>query len=203
MLHGADLYVVAFTAALAAWTVAKALPGVGSGAVASVPGVGPGNAEPSVTPKNLIYNVVSTPGALYRNWRQGQTGDGLTRLLVVGNLPGGGRHDRAHPLGTRLVLRSRPQNPNPHTEVHSRAMTAAPDLAFYDAWAVAEDGTVGTDGRTAILLAQSAPTQARRFDFNFSAWLRRGGVGNPRHLRVAQGTSSRRVAAVRPPRCRR
>ena len=88
MLHGADLYVVAFTAALAALTVAKALPGVGSGAVASVPGVGPGNAEPSVTPKNLIYNVVSTPGALYRNWRQGQTGDGLTRLLVVGNPPG-------------------------------------------------------------------------------------------------------------------
>jgi hypothetical protein len=59
-------------------------------------------------------------------------------------------------------------------------MTAAPDLAFYDAWAVAEDGTVGTGGRTAILLPQSAPTQARRFDFNFSAWLRRGGVGNPR-----------------------
>jgi uncharacterized protein len=26
----------------------------------------------SVTPTNLLYNVVATPGALYRYWRQGQ-----------------------------------------------------------------------------------------------------------------------------------
>jgi hypothetical protein len=41
-----------------------------------------------VTPTNLLYNVVATPGALYRYWRQGQTGGRLTRLLVLGTLPG-------------------------------------------------------------------------------------------------------------------
>src|SRR5437868_2074589 len=34
-----------------------------------------GTPSPSVTPTNLLYNVVATPGALYRYWRQGQTGD--------------------------------------------------------------------------------------------------------------------------------
>ena len=88
MLHGAHLCVVAFTAGFGCTDSGQSPAGVGSGAIASVPGVGPGNAEPSVTPKNLIYNVVSTPGSLYRNWRQRQTGDGLTRLLIVGNPPG-------------------------------------------------------------------------------------------------------------------
>jgi len=41
-----------------------------------------GTPSPSVTPTNLLYNVVATPGALYRFWRQGQTGGRLTRLLV-------------------------------------------------------------------------------------------------------------------------
>jgi hypothetical protein len=41
-----------------------------------------------VTPTNLLYNVVATPGALYRYWRQGQTGGRLTRLLILGTLPG-------------------------------------------------------------------------------------------------------------------
>ena len=31
-----------------------------------------GTPSPSVTPTNLLYNVVATPGALYRYWRQGQ-----------------------------------------------------------------------------------------------------------------------------------
>jgi uncharacterized membrane protein YfcA len=47
-----------------------------------------GTPSPSVTPTNLLYNVVSTPGALYRYWRQGQTGGRLTLVLTAGTLPG-------------------------------------------------------------------------------------------------------------------
>jgi uncharacterized protein len=47
-----------------------------------------GTPSPSVTPTNLLYNVVSTPGALYRYWRQGQTGGGLALVLIAGTLPG-------------------------------------------------------------------------------------------------------------------
>jgi len=47
-----------------------------------------GTPSPSVTPTNLLYNVVSTPGALYRYWRQGQTGGRLAPLLIAGTLPG-------------------------------------------------------------------------------------------------------------------
>ena len=47
-----------------------------------------GTPSPAVTPTNLLYNVVSTPGALYRYWRQGQTGGRLAGLLVAGTLPG-------------------------------------------------------------------------------------------------------------------
>ena len=47
-----------------------------------------GTPGPSVTPTNLLYNVVSTPGALYRYWRQGQTGGRLALLLIAGTLPG-------------------------------------------------------------------------------------------------------------------
>jgi len=47
-----------------------------------------GTPSPSVTPTNLLYNVVSTPGALYRYWRQGQTGGRLALLLISGTLPG-------------------------------------------------------------------------------------------------------------------
>ena len=44
--------------------------------------------SPAVTPTNLLYNVVATPGALYRYWRQGQTGGRLTGVLITGTLPG-------------------------------------------------------------------------------------------------------------------
>jgi hypothetical protein len=44
--------------------------------------------SPAVTPTNLLYNVVATPGALYRYWRQGQTGGSLTALLLAGTIPG-------------------------------------------------------------------------------------------------------------------
>ena len=47
-----------------------------------------GTPSPAVTPTNLLYNVISTPGALYRYWRQGQTGGRLAGLLVAGTLPG-------------------------------------------------------------------------------------------------------------------
>jgi hypothetical protein len=47
-----------------------------------------GTPSPAVTPTNLLYNVVATPGALYRYWRQGQTGGGLAVVLVAGTLPG-------------------------------------------------------------------------------------------------------------------
>jgi len=47
-----------------------------------------GTPSPSVTPSNLLYNVVSTPGALYRYWRQGQTGGRLALVLIAGTLPG-------------------------------------------------------------------------------------------------------------------
>jgi len=47
-----------------------------------------GTPSPAVTPTNLLYNVVSTPGALYRYWRQGQTGGRLALVLIAGTLPG-------------------------------------------------------------------------------------------------------------------
>jgi uncharacterized membrane protein YfcA len=47
-----------------------------------------GTPSPSVTPTNLLYNVVSTPGALYRYRRQGQTGGRLALVLIAGTLPG-------------------------------------------------------------------------------------------------------------------
>jgi uncharacterized protein len=47
-----------------------------------------GTPSPAVTPTNLLYNVVATPGALYRYWRQGQAGGRLAAVLVAGTLPG-------------------------------------------------------------------------------------------------------------------
>lgn len=47
-----------------------------------------GTPSPAVTPTNLRYNVVATPGALYRYWRQGQTGGRPALVLIAGTLPG-------------------------------------------------------------------------------------------------------------------
>ncbi len=47
-----------------------------------------GTPSPAVTPTNLLYNIIATPGGLYRYWRQGQTGGSLARVLVAGTLPG-------------------------------------------------------------------------------------------------------------------
>jgi uncharacterized protein len=47
-----------------------------------------GTPSPAVTPTNLLYNVIATPGALYRYWRQGQTGGRLALMLIAGTVPG-------------------------------------------------------------------------------------------------------------------
>ena len=47
-----------------------------------------GTPSPAVTPTNLLYNVVAAPGALYRYWRQQQTGGRLAVVLTAGTLPG-------------------------------------------------------------------------------------------------------------------
>jgi uncharacterized membrane protein YfcA len=47
-----------------------------------------GTPSPAVTPTNLLYNVVATPGALYQYWRQGQTGGRLSLVLIAGTVPG-------------------------------------------------------------------------------------------------------------------
>ena len=88
MLTGARVYVVALLASYAIATVAS--PAGVSGAVLLLPFQVSvlDTPSPAVTPTNLLYNVVATPGALYRYWRQHQTGGRLTAVLVAGTLPG-------------------------------------------------------------------------------------------------------------------
>lgn len=78
--------------ALAAALVISAVsaPGGVSGAVLLLPFQVSvlGTPSPAVTPTNLLYNIVATPGALYRYWRQGQTGGRLAVVLIAGTLPG-------------------------------------------------------------------------------------------------------------------
>ena len=79
---------VAFAAAFLLATIAT--PAGISGAVLLLPFQVSvlGTPSPAVTPTNLLYNVVATPGALYRYWRQGQTGGRLAVLLIAGTVPG-------------------------------------------------------------------------------------------------------------------
>jgi uncharacterized membrane protein YfcA len=44
--------------------------------------------NPAVTPTNLLFNVVSGPGALARYRRNGQLTGPLARLLIAGSVPG-------------------------------------------------------------------------------------------------------------------
>lgn len=44
--------------------------------------------SPAVTPTNLLYNLVAIPGALLQFHRQRRLASPLTRLLVLGTLPG-------------------------------------------------------------------------------------------------------------------
>jgi uncharacterized protein len=80
-----------FVALAAAYVVAVlATPAGISGAVLLLPFQVSvlGTPSPAVTPTNLLYNVVATPGALYRYWRQQQTGGRLALVLIAGTLPG-------------------------------------------------------------------------------------------------------------------
>lgn len=88
MLSGLWVFPVAFVTAFFVATFAS--PAGVSGAVLLLPFQVTvlGTPSPAVTPTNLLYNVIATPGALYRYWRQGQTGGALTRQLLVGTLPG-------------------------------------------------------------------------------------------------------------------
>lgn len=44
--------------------------------------------SPAVTPTNLLFNVVATPGGLLRYRRRGTLASPLTRVLLLGTLPG-------------------------------------------------------------------------------------------------------------------
>jgi uncharacterized protein len=44
--------------------------------------------NPAVTPTNLLYNVVATPGALLRYAQSNQLASPLTRRLILGTMPG-------------------------------------------------------------------------------------------------------------------
>ena len=88
MLSGAWVEAVALVAAFAIAVITT--PAGVSGAVLLLPFQVSvlGTPSPSVTPTNLLYNVVACPGAMWRYWRQGQTGGRLTWLLLAGTLPG-------------------------------------------------------------------------------------------------------------------
>jgi uncharacterized membrane protein YfcA len=87
-MAGGWVYVAALAAAFVIATLAS--PAGVSGAVLLLPFQVSvlGTPSPSVTPTNLLYNVVATPGALFRYWRQKQTGGRLTRTLLIGTVPG-------------------------------------------------------------------------------------------------------------------
>ena len=88
VLNGVWVEVVALVAAFAIAVVTT--PAGVSGAVLLLPFQVSvlGTPSPSVTPTNLLYNVVASPGAIWRYRRQGQTGGPLTWLLLAGTLPG-------------------------------------------------------------------------------------------------------------------
>jgi uncharacterized membrane protein YfcA len=44
--------------------------------------------SPAVTPTHLLYNLIAIPGALMRFHRERRLGGPLTRLLMLGALPG-------------------------------------------------------------------------------------------------------------------
>jgi endonuclease/exonuclease/phosphatase family metal-dependent hydrolase len=60
-----------------------------------------------------------------------------------------------------------------------RSAPAAPGMVFYDAWEVAGDGSPGFTWSNRNPLAAIGLYPDRRFDYIFSAWPRRGGVGHP------------------------
>ena len=60
-----------------------------------------------------------------------------------------------------------------------RAATAGPGIVFYDSWEMAGDGSPGYTWSNSNPLAAIGLYPNRRFDYIFSAWPRRHGVGHP------------------------
>ena len=75
----AAAYVIALVATPAGISGAVLLPPFQAGVL--------GTPSLAITPTNLLYNG-SRLGALYRYWRQGQTGGRLALVLIAGTLPG-------------------------------------------------------------------------------------------------------------------
>jgi endonuclease/exonuclease/phosphatase family metal-dependent hydrolase len=62
-----------------------------------------------------------------------------------------------------------------------RSAVPVEGLVFYDAWEVAGDGTAGYTWSNVNPIAAAGLYPDRRFDYIFSAWPRRHGVGHPTH----------------------
>jgi endonuclease/exonuclease/phosphatase family metal-dependent hydrolase len=60
-----------------------------------------------------------------------------------------------------------------------RSAPAAPGMVFYDAWELAGDDSPGFTWSNRNPLAAAGLYPDRRFDYIFTAWPRRGGVGHP------------------------
>ena len=136
----------ALLGALIAFAIATLTTPVGvSGAVFLVPVQVSllGTPSAAVTPTNLLYNLVAIPGALLRFRREGRLGGPLTRLLILGSLPGmvAGAAIRAEllrgpeaflatiaavlvPLGAWLALAAPVAPAGPPTPARSRAILA-------------------------------------------------------------------------------
>lgn len=99
--------------------------------------------SPAVTPTNLLYNVVSGPGALWRYWSQGQRPGELTTSMLAGTVPGviAGACVRVYlipdvrtfrlvaaavllPIGLWLMWRTLRPSPAPHRKDPSPRFTA-------------------------------------------------------------------------------
>jgi len=65
-----------------------------------------------------------------------------------------------------------------------RAAVASPRMVFYDSWEMAGDGSPGFTWSNRNPLAAVGLYPDRRFDYIFSAWPRRGGVGHPVNCQV-------------------
>jgi endonuclease/exonuclease/phosphatase family metal-dependent hydrolase len=62
-----------------------------------------------------------------------------------------------------------------------RSAAASPGMVFYDSWELGGDGSPGYTWSNRNPLAAIGLYPDRRFDYVFSAWPRRGGVGHPLH----------------------
>lgn len=70
-----------------------------------------------------------------------------------------------------------------------RSAVASPGMVFYDSWELAGDGSPGYTWSNRNPLAAIGLYPDRRFDYIFSAWPRRGGVGHPVHAALLGNAS--------------